>query len=361
MAARSSAEIVTQAEIQAAAAFPTSIHPMYGTGMSTPQPGPGEPRRSAVMNFMTDYAQIEARIFASLGVPAPLLNNGLSSTGRTAEPGWTTFPEVLRRGIRGRNSHALMIDDASYWPPRPPREDLRRRGMMANFGLLYGTNPLVGPAIDLHAEYPISAIRRESHPMLAVGRRSGMTHLSAVLELRYLNQSPPNESAVDQLRREIQEDVDRDILRILSRNSIQEAEDHQAFAALDRAARVGPSPGDPNWAAEITFSEAPGMAIFNPRAIERFSHGIPLAPTTRINMEEIRTRRFGLSMPSYGTNPCGEILLSPFSAPFGPQWGPVTVPPIPPPKPMDLEGMKKIAIMVRPTAWQKVMKDEDPF
>jgi hypothetical protein len=147
-----------------------------------------------------------------------------------------------------------------------------------------------------------------------------------------------------------------------AREQIMAHEDRLIFEALDQASRdegtwaqeyMGvPTPMDQGQIASATghahahgwmMHELPGRMEINPRAIERVMGGMPIESMPRVTLDEIRNRRFDMTprMPRHdSTNPCGEIPLGPSSY-------------------MDLAEMKKVALIVRRTAWQHVLAVEE--
>lgn len=148
---------------------------------------------------------------------------------------------------------------------------------------------------------------------------------------------------------------------------MQAHEDQLIYAALDRAVREtpwptgqelmglwanpAPSPNPPNHTRnagiDLAYSqEATGVAragrsretwammterVLNPT--------IPLYSNPTINIDEVRERRFNV-MARHSTNPCGEQTLGVTSE-------------------MTLEQMNKMALIVRKTAWERLLSVEE--
>jgi len=252
------------------------------------------------------------------------------------DPGFGTppslgIPDLLRRPqirtappIRGRTTHAVMIDDESFRPMTPA--DLER--------------------VRLRAE-----------------RRNPQSHMLLDEQTwRDIVGYDPSTTTDEQRERWSQANFAR------ARQEIMAEEDRRIFEALDRIAAdegtfaatppvttppdhasvfareyMGQWPIDQTWldnnlppAADHPtwmMHEEPGEAVVNPRAVDRVSvPWLPIESTPTVSLEDIRERRFTSRQKPVSHEPSRE---------------------------MSLDEMKRLALIVRRTSWQHLLGVDD--
>jgi hypothetical protein len=325
-------QITTQAELLRAG--------ISATAWSPPSRNP--------LNLSADFAAIETRLYANLGLTPDALRGDVHRALGTTLGQERGRAKMLNFGLvygntpRGRTRHMVHMDQR-LWLPRQPET------YIVGF-IPPGHNVSI---LDSLAQAPLQQSR------MFMNERDwadivGFTHGSEVGPLEY----------------------ERELQRQQARNEVMAAEDAEIFRALDAAALRTPRVFHQNWAAALPtpsnyqnwaaeymglFSPPPeddvrGVAVINPR-VNRLQTNPPfvtvpdIPPTVQLRHEDIVARRYRLGprlngswLPG-GVNPCGEMDLGTYSHLAE----------------MDLPQMEKIAVRIRPTAWQRLLKDDDPF
>ncbi len=264
--------------------------------------------RSATSPALPSYG---SNLGASLGLQADY-----EQIERRLLAGMGLTPDDLRRAaasptgrnppLRGRTHQVAMIDDLAHFQERLQpltRADLQRA-------------------------------RQELERMGTPSSRMILDE-QTFLDLVGLSSEPPaathgNYAAqVENARRQIQEQEDRTILEMLEQQTRREQTYRQEFMG---EFLTDPPYAEPGW----QMHELPGTVAVNPRAAERVHMPLfELHSNPTIRIDDIRERRFNMTG---STNPCGEIPLG---------------------EPMSLEQMERVALVVRRTAWQRIMAVEE--